>query len=58
MKRGGRMDYFPLTEMRSGIPGVTKKCSQMDTLVNTAQAVVQRNQKCLDADGNHFDHLL
>jgi hypothetical protein len=28
------------------------------TLVNVAQAVVRRNQKCLDADGNHFEHLL
>jgi len=28
------------------------------TLVNVAQAVVCRNQKCLDADGNHFEHLL
>jgi hypothetical protein len=23
-----------------------------------AQAVVRRNQKCLEADGNHFEHLL
>jgi len=30
----------------------------VDTLVNVAQAVVPRNQKCLDADGNHFEHLL
>jgi hypothetical protein len=30
----------------------------MDTLVNVDQAVVRRNQKCLDADGNHFEHLL
>jgi len=30
----------------------------MDTLVNVAQAVVHRNQKCLDTDGNHFEHLL
>ena len=30
----------------------------VDTLVNVAQAVVRRNQKCLDADGNHFEHLL
>jgi len=30
----------------------------VDTLVNVAQAVVHRNQKCLDADGNHFEHLL
>jgi hypothetical protein len=30
---------------------------QMDTLINIAQAV-RRNQKCLDADGNHFEHLL
>jgi len=30
----------------------------MDTLVNVAHAVVRRNQKCLDADGNHFEHLL
>jgi len=25
---------------------------------NVAQAVVRRNQKCLDADGNHFEHFL
>jgi hypothetical protein len=25
---------------------------------NIAQAVVRRNQKCLDTDGNHFEHLL
>ena len=30
----------------------------VDTLDNVAQAVVRRNQKCLDADGNHFEHLL
>ena len=30
----------------------------VDTLVNVAQAVVRRNQKSLDADGNHFEHLL
>jgi len=30
----------------------------VDTLVNIAQAVVRRNQKCLDAHGNHFEHLL
>jgi hypothetical protein len=30
----------------------------VDTLVNVAQAAVRRNQKCLDADGNHFEHLL
>jgi hypothetical protein len=29
-----------------------------DTVVNVAQAVVRHNQKYLDADGNHFDHLL
>jgi len=22
------------------------------------EAVVRRNQKCLDADGNHYEHLL
>ena len=26
----------------------------VDPLVNVAQAVVRRNQKCLDAYGNHF----
>jgi len=30
----------------------------VDTLVNVAQAVVRHNQKCLDADGNHSEHLL
>ena len=37
-----------------------RKCAaiHVDTLVNVAQAVVRRNQKCLDADGNHFEHLL
>ena len=30
----------------------------VDTLFNVAQAVVRRNQKCLDTDGNHFEHLL
>ena len=30
----------------------------VDTLVNVAQAVFRRNQKCLDADGNNFEHLL
>jgi len=30
----------------------------VDTLVNVAQVVVRCNQKCLDADGNHFQHLL
>jgi hypothetical protein len=30
----------------------------MDTSANVAQAVVCRNQKCLDADGIHFEHLL
>jgi len=29
----------------------------LETLVNLAQAVVRRNQKRLDADGNHFEHL-
>jgi hypothetical protein len=40
--------------------GQSKKMAamHMDTLVNVAQAVVRRNQKCLDADGNHFEHLL
>ena len=27
-------------------------------LVNVVQAVVRRNQKRLDADGNHFEHRL
>ena len=31
---------------------------KVDTLINVAQAVVRRNQKCLDADGNHSEHLL
>ena len=30
----------------------------VDSLVNVAQAVVRRNQKCLDANGNHSEHLL
>jgi len=30
----------------------------MDTLINVAQAGVRRNQKCQDAYGNHFEHLL
>ena len=30
----------------------------VDTLVTVLQAVVRRDQKCLDADGNHFEHLL
>jgi hypothetical protein len=30
----------------------------VDTLVSVAQAAVRRNQKCLDADSNHFQHLL
>ena len=30
----------------------------VDTLVNVTQAVVRHNQKCLDDDGNHFEHLL
>ena len=30
----------------------------VDSLVSVAQAVVHRNQKCLDANGNHFEHLL
>jgi hypothetical protein len=42
--------------------GAKKMCThfkrQVDTLVNVAQAVVRRSQKCRDADGNHFEHLL
>jgi len=30
----------------------------VDSLVIVARAVVGRNQKCLDANGNHFEHLL
>jgi hypothetical protein len=30
----------------------------VDTLVNVDRAVVRRNQNCLDANGNHFEHLL
>jgi hypothetical protein len=30
----------------------------VDTLVNVARAVVRRNQKCLDANGSHYEHLL
>ncbi|XP_074192260.1 12S rRNA N(4)-cytidine methyltransferase METTL15 isoform X5 [Rhinolophus sinicus] len=30
----------------------------ISTPLNVAQTVVHRNQKCLDADGNHFEHLL
>jgi len=30
----------------------------VDTSVNVAQAAVRRNQKCLDAAGNHYEHLL
>ena len=30
----------------------------VDTLVSVAEAVVRRNQKFIDADGNHFEHLL
>jgi hypothetical protein len=40
--------------------GQSKKMAaiHVDTLVNVAKAVFRRNQKCLDADGNHFGHLL
>jgi len=31
---------------------------KLDTMFNVPQAVICRNQKCLDADGNHFEHLL
>lgn len=34
------------------------KSIQEDTLVNVAQALVCSSQKCLDADGNDFEHLL
>ena len=30
----------------------------VDSLVDVAQAVVRHNQKCLDANGNHFEQLL
>ena len=30
----------------------------VDTLVNVAQTVVRRTEKYLNADGNHFGHLL
>jgi len=30
----------------------------VDSLVNVAKAIVRRNQKCLDANGNHFEPLL
>ena len=30
----------------------------MYTHFNVAQAAVRHNQKCLDADGNYFEHLL
>jgi hypothetical protein len=44
------------------ILGVTKKIythfkRHVDTLVNVVLAVVRRNQKCLDADGYHFEHV-
>ena len=32
-----------------------KKCIH---ILRDAQTEVRRNQKCLDADGNHFEHLL
>jgi hypothetical protein len=32
--------------------------THVDTLVSVAQAVVRCNQKCLNADGNHFEHPL
>jgi len=35
---------------------IYRGCQKMYTHV--AQAAVRRNQKCLDADGNHFEHLL
>jgi hypothetical protein len=31
---------------------------KVHTHFNVAQAVVRRDQKCLDADGNHFERLL
>jgi len=34
------------------------EATHVDTLVNVGQAVVRSNQKCLDADGNHSEHLL
>ena len=30
----------------------------VDTSVSVVQAAVRLNHKCLDADGNHFEHLL
>jgi len=33
---------------------VSKKCIR---ILRDAQVVVRRNQKRLDADGNHFEHL-
>jgi len=30
----------------------------VDTLVSVTEAVVRRNQKCIDANGNHFEHIL
>lgn len=35
-----------------------KKCIQVNILVNVAQAAIHNNQKCLDTDGNHFEHHL
>jgi len=36
---------------------MARAATHVDILVNGAQAV-HRNQKCLYADGNHFEHLL
>lgn len=35
-----------------------KQNVQVDILVSVAQAVVRCDQRCLDADGEQFEHLL
>ncbi|XP_053434088.1 uncharacterized protein LOC128576103 [Nycticebus coucang] len=46
-----------LVELREEIERVCAAI-EADTLVSVAQAVLLRNQKCLDVGGNHFEHLL
>jgi len=50
---GGAKNVYTFQEIETAWAAI-----HVDTLVNVAAAVVRRNQKCLDGDGNHFEHLL
>ena len=57
-KDGVNQMNVSVTTRQAGQSNKMVEAIRADTSVNVAQAAVRHNQKCLDAVGNHSEHLL